>query len=105
MHAWSKLLTLAAGVLGAVVCYAALTHAANAVNLTDSVGAVTAMDLTSANIGALASALVVALLPADRRHAVLEAFTTWAVATVVLMFMVAPNVTASHHIGILQAAR
>lgn len=104
-QASSKLLTIAAGTLGAIVCYALLTLAAHTMHLTHGATAVIAVDLVSANAGALAAAALVAFWPADRRHAIFEAFTTWAVATIILMFIVAPDLPASHHLAVLQAAR
>lgn len=93
----SKLLTVAAGVLVSVVCYAVLAQEAKAAGLMDGTTAVTAVDLISANAGAIAAALLVALSPADRRHAIFEAFTTWALASIVLMFIVAPDMPAAHN--------
>ncbi len=96
----SKLLTIAAGVLGAVFLYAMLARFAAA----HGAGSTTAIYLVSGNIGAVVAALLVALSPADQRHAIYEAITTWALATIVLMFMVAPHIAAAHHAAALLQA-
>lgn len=101
----SKLLTVAAGVVVSVACYAVLAYEAKAAGLMDGTTAVTAVDLVSANAGAIAAALLLALSPADRQHAIFEAFATWALASIVLMFIVAPDLPAPHNnVALLQTA-
>lgn len=101
----SKLLTVAAGVLAAIFCYTLIARVADYAGLVQGDASLMAVDLTSANVGAVAAALLVALWPADRAGSIVEAFTTWALSTIVLMFMVAPHAAAPHHETFLQAAR
>lgn len=47
----------------------------------------------------------VALWPTNRRHAIFDVFATWVLASIVLMFIVASDMRAPHHVAVLQAAR
>ena len=101
----SKMLTVAAGVVAAVFLYAVIGRVAGYAGLVHSASSVTVVDMLSANIGAILAAGAVALWPAEKQGSIFEAFTTWALATIVLMFMAAPQTIAPHHHFILQAAR
>ncbi len=105
MQTWSEFLTVAAGVLAAVFCFALLTRTADAAGLVNSAVSRMAVDMAVANIGALAAASLVALWPTDSRPAFLEAFTTWVAATIVLMIMVAPHIATPQNVALVQAAR
>lgn len=101
----SKFLTVVAGVVAAVFCYAVIGRVAGYAGIVHGPSSLTVVDMVSANIGAIAAAAMVALWPAEKQSSVFEAFTTWALATIVLMFMAAPQTITPHHGAILQAAR
>lgn len=89
-RSWSRLLTVAAGVLGAVACYGVLTHALVASGFVSGDESLLASKMISANIGAIAAALAVAAWPSDRIAPLFESLATWVVATVMLMAIAAP---------------
>jgi hypothetical protein len=88
---WCRLLTILAGVLGALVFYGiAMLGMVDGGLVSDEGASLRATKMISANIGALAAAAAVAAWPSDRGAPLSESLATWAVATVMLMAVAAP---------------
>jgi drug/metabolite transporter (DMT)-like permease len=89
---WSRLVTIAAGVLGALVCYGVITYCVvNGGLVSDGAKSLQATRMISANVGAIAAAAVVGTFPSDRHAPFFESFVTWAIASVMLLVILAPR--------------
>lgn len=98
---WSRLVTIAAGVLGALVCYGVIMRCAvNGGLVSGGSASLEATRMISANIGAFAAAAAVGTFPSDWRAPFFESFITWAIASVILPVILAPGDPLIH-----QAAR
>jgi hypothetical protein len=87
----SKALTIAAGVVAAVVVYVLLDGSARWIFAVHDTAALESVKLVSANVGALGAAGLVSLWPSDRRAPLFESLGTWAVSTCVLMVLASPS--------------
>jgi hypothetical protein len=91
MEIWSKALTIAAGVVAAVVVYVLVDGAARWIFAIHDAAVLESVKLVSANLGALGAAGVVSLWPSNRRAPLFESLATWVVSTCVLIVLAAPS--------------
>jgi hypothetical protein len=91
MQTWSKALTIAAGIIAAVIVYVLVDGGARWILAVHDTAALESVKLVSANVGALGAAGLVSLWPSDRGAPLFESLATWAVSICVLMVLAAPG--------------
>jgi hypothetical protein len=89
MRLLGKCLTVTAGALVAVACYALLARTPIGDAAADS--GIQSWRLFAANLGAVGAAILVGTCPSEKQAPLGEMFATWALATGVLMVMLGPR--------------